>query len=279
MTYLKSIHQRSLKKDIVSIFIITFIFGSPFWLIIVNSLKSRRAAGLMDIKWPDTIQWSNYSKVFSQNNFIVVRSFANSIIITVFSIILLLGVCSLAGFFLQRRSDKSSRFINYLLLVGLMIPPTILPTIWVMDAIGIYRTLWGMILVEVALKIPFTVMLFRGFTATIPMEIEEAAIIDGCDSKNLFLKIIFPLLKPVSSTVIVLDAVTIFNDFTNPLFFLPGQKNATVQLTLNTFMGQYASSWNLLFADVVLITIPPLVLFIFFNKKIIGGMTAGAVKG
>ncbi|WP_320128871.1 carbohydrate ABC transporter permease [uncultured Sphaerochaeta sp.] len=279
MKHVKNMHKISWTKEILSILAITFIFVFPFWFIIVNSLKSRRVAGLMNIKWPDAIQWSNYSEVFSQNDFIVVRSFVNSIIITFISIILLLGVCALAGFVLQRRSSKTSSFLNFLLLVGLMIPPTILPTIWVMDAIGIYRTLWGMILVEVALNIPFTVMLFRGFVSTIPKEIEEAAIIDGCDCKNLFLRIIFPLLKPVSSTVIVLNAVTIFNDFTNPLYFLPGQKNATVQLTLNTFMGQYASSWNLLFADVVLITIPPLILFIFFNKKIIGGMTAGAVKG
>jgi raffinose/stachyose/melibiose transport system permease protein len=169
--------------------------------------------------------------------------------------------------------------INFLILVGLMLPPAILPTIWVMQVIRIYRSLFGMILVEVALNIPFTTMLYRGYTASVPREIEEAAYLDGCDSIRSFVQVIFPLLMPVTATVIVLSSVNIFNDFVNPLYFLPGSQNHTVQLTLYNFMGRYASSWNMLFADVVLITIPPLLLFIFFNKKILSGITAGAIKG
>ena len=136
-----------------------------------------------------------------------------------------------------------------------------------------------MILIEVALQIPFTIMLFRGFMSSIPIELEEAGYMDGCSKWKIFSAIIFPLLKPVTSTVIILNAVTIFNDFTNPLYFLPGAENATVQLTLYNFMGQYSSSYNMLFADVILITIPMLTLFIFFNKRIVEGMVAGAVKG
>jgi raffinose/stachyose/melibiose transport system permease protein len=169
--------------------------------------------------------------------------------------------------------------INYLILAGLMEPPAILPTILVMQQLNIYRTLIGMILIEAALNIPFTTMLYRGYVASIPREMEEAAYVDGCNSVRTFTQIIFPLLLPVTSTVIVLSAVTIFNDFVNPLYFLPGSQNPTVQLTLYNFMGRYSSSFNLLFADVTLITIPPLILFIFFNKKIVSGMTAGAIKG
>ncbi len=115
--------------------------------------------------------------------------------------------------------------------------------------------------------------------STIPREIDEAAIIDGCTRYKLFFNIILPLLKPVTSTVIILSAINIFNDFANPLYFLPGAKNATVQLTLYNFTGKYSSSWNLLFANVVLISLPLLILFIFFNKQIVAGMTAGSVKG
>ena len=104
-------------------------------------------------------------------------------------------------------------------------------------------------------------------------------MIDGCNKWQIFSRVVFPLLKPVTSTVIILNAVTIFNDFTNPLYFWPGTQNATVQLTLYTYMGQYSSSYNMLFADVILITIPMLILFLIFNKKIIDGMVAGAVKG
>jgi len=134
-------------------------------------------------------------------------------------------------------------------------------------------------MIEVALQIPFTVMLYRGFMCSIPEELEEAGYIDGCSKFKLYTAIVFPLLKPVSATVIILNAVNIFNDFTNPLYFLPGTKNVTVQLTLYNFMGQYSSSYNLLFADVIIITIPMLILFIFFNKRLVAGMVAGAVKG
>ena len=136
-----------------------------------------------------------------------------------------------------------------------------------------------MMLIECALQIPFTIMLYRGFVGSIPLELEEAGYIDGCTRTQMFTKIILPLLKPVTSTVIILNAVAVFNDFTNPLYFLPGTKNATIQLTLFNFIGRYSSSYNLLFANVIMITLPMLVLFLFFNKRIVDGMVAGSVKG
>jgi raffinose/stachyose/melibiose transport system permease protein len=114
--------------------------------------------------------------------------------------------------------------------------------------------------------------------ATVPREIDEAALIDGCSRFRLFFSIILPLLKPVSATVIVLTAVGIYNDFVHPLYFFPGADNATIQLTLYNFSSMYNTQWNLLFTNIVLISIPPLILFIFFNKKIVAGMTAGSVK-
>ena len=164
-------------------------------------------------------------------------------------------------------------------MLGLMIPPAVIPTIWVMQGLHVYRTMFGMILVEIALQIPFDIMLYQGFVGTIPIELEEAARIDGCKKGRLFFQIVFPLLKPVTSTIVILNAVTIFNDFTNPLYFLPGTENATVQQTLYNFTGQFASSYNLLFADVILITLPMLLLFVVFNKKIVDGMAAGSIKG
>ncbi|MFP3090001.1 carbohydrate ABC transporter permease [Treponema sp. TIM-1] len=268
-----------LLTDIGAMFFCLVIFAAPFYFIFLNSVKDRREAGLMNLDWPGAFHFENYAEVIATQNYMLIRAFYNSIIITAGSILLLIAVCSLAGYILQRVTSKLMTGINFLILTGLMLPPAILPTIWVMQVIGIYRSLFGMILVEVALNIPFTVMLYRGYTASIPREIEEAAYVDGCNSVRLFSQIIFPLLLPVTATVTVLSSVNIFNDFVNPLYFLPGGQNPTAQLTLYNFMGRYASSWNLLFANVVLITIPPLLLFIFFNKKIIAGITAGAVKG
>jgi len=265
--------------DIAGIICASVIYVIPFIFMLVNSLKERREANLLNLSLPQVFHWENYAEVFSANNFQIFTAFKNSLLITAGSVILLVITGSMAGYVLQRRTDKVHRFINSLILTGLMVPAAILPTIWMMQNMHIYKTLFGMIMIEVALQIPFTVMLYRGFMCSIPEELEEAGYIDGCSKFKLYTAIVFPLLKPVSATVIILNAVNIFNDFTNPLYFLPGTKNVTVQLTLYNFMGQYSSSYNLLFADVIIITIPMLILFIFFNKRLVAGMVAGAVKG
>ena len=126
---------------------------------------------------------------------------------------------------------------------------------------------------------PFAVIVLRAFVGTIPREIDEAAIVDGASPMTLFFRVIFPLIRPAVITVVVVNAVLIYNDFVYALYFLPGDENATVQLTLFNFQSQFLTQWNLLFMDVVVITIPPLIMFIFFSRKIVSGLAAGAVKG
>jgi len=246
----------------------------------LNSVKNRQEAGLANLDLPERFLFlENYSQVIETNNYMVVRAFFNSAYITVVNIILLVIICSLGGYILARVGGKLMNGISFFLLTGLMLPPALIPTIWLLNFFGIFPSRLGLILVQAALNIPFTAMLYRGYTSTIPREMEEAAYIDGCGSMQMFIRIIFPLLLPVTATVTVLTGVNIFNDFVNPLYFLPGARNPTVQLTLYNFMGRFTASWNLLFANVVLVTIPPFILFIFCNKKIVSGITAGAVKG
>lgn len=276
---LKSDRRRALVGDILGVFFAFFIFIIPFLFMLVNSLKDRKEANLLSISIPEVFQWNNFVEAFSAQNYQILTAFKNSIILTAGSVIGLIIVGSMAGYVIQRRRDKLMGGINSLIMVGLMVPAAILPTIWLLQGIHIYRTMISMILIEIALQIPFTVMLYRGFMSSIPKELEEAGYIDGCTSLQIFTKIVLPLLKPVTATVVVLNACTVFNDFTNPLYFLPGSDNVTVQLTLYNFMGQYSSSYNLLFADVIIITIPMLIIFIVFNRQLVDGMTAGAVKG
>ncbi|AEE97753.1 carbohydrate ABC transporter permease [Mahella australiensis] len=265
--------------EIVAVMLAIVIFGVPFYFVLVNSFKTQSESAELSISWPKELHIiENYKKVLETQNGIVIRAFYNSTIITAISIVLLILICSMAGFVMQRRSSRASSFIDFMVLAGLMIPPAIVPTIWVLQGLRLFKTLPGIILIEAALNFPFCTMLYRQFMATIPREIDESAIIDGASGLKLFFNIVFPLLQPVTATITVTSAVGIFNDFVNPLYFLPGAKNATVQLTLYNFMGQFLTSWNLLFADVVLIIIPPLILFIFFNKQIVGGMTAGSLK-
>lgn len=272
--------EKLLFLDIISVIFVLVIFGLPLYFLVINSLKTDKDSRMLSIAWPDTFQIiENYKEAFSNQDFMIIRAFVNSCIITFFSVLLLLIICSMAGYVFQRRKDRVVSALNSVVMAGLMIPASILPTIWVMQFLHIYKTLFGMILIEVALGIPFTVMLFRGYMGGIPKEIEEAAMIDGCGKFGIFAKVIAPLLKPIASTATILSAVTVFNDFVNPLYFLPGNENVTIQLTIYNFMGKFSNKYNLLFADIVIITIPMLLLFIFFNKKIIDGMASGAVKG
>ena len=180
---------------------------------------------------------------------------------------------------MQRRRDRVASVVSSVMLAGLIIPPAVVPTIFLLQWIGLYKTLLGLIMVEVAFTMPFATLIFRAFMASIPREIDEAAIMDGASPLRVFFFIILPLLRPAIVTVIVVSSVAIYNDFTGPLYFLPGAQNVTAQLTLFSFISQFSSQWNLLFADVVVITIPPLIMFMFFQRQIVSGMTAGAIKG
>ena len=277
---MKGKKRKLLIADILVLAGSLLIFGVPLYFLVVNSFKTQKDARQLSISWPKTFAiLENYKEAFSNQHYMIVRAFFNSVIITFFTVVGLLIICSMAGYVIQRRKDKVTKAANTMILTGLMIPPAIMPTIWVMQKVSIYKTIPGMILVEIALGIPFTIMLFRGYMGAIPREIEEAAMIDGCGRFRIFFSVIAPLLTPIASTIVILQAVTVFNDFVNPLYFLPGNENVTIQLTVYNFMGKFSNKYNLLFADIVIVTIPMHLLFIFFNKKIIDGMAAGAVKG
>lgn len=267
--------------DILGVLFTILIFIIPFYFMFIQSIKTQQEANLLLISWPkDGVHlFENYGQVLKQSNGQLITAFKNSTILTVGTVAGLLVFSSMAAYVIQRRSDRLMKTITTIIMLGLMIPASILPTISMMQSMHIYKTMFGMIMIEIALQTPFTIMLFRGYMASIPTDLEEAARIDGCGKFQIYLRIISPLLKPIRATVIILTAVSTFNDFTNPLYFLPGAKNTTVQLTLYNYKGQFSSEYNLLFADIILITIPMLILFLIFNKKIVAGMVAGAVKG
>ncbi|TMR11520.1 carbohydrate ABC transporter permease [Nonomuraea turkmeniaca] len=275
--------MRALKRfgaDGIALLLATAIFLVPFSFMLLTAVKDRVQSADLDFAWPTS--WpvvQNFVEVIEARDYVLLRAYVNSTILTVVSVALLVIFGAMAAFVLQRRAGKIGKMADFLVLSGLIIPPAIVPTIWLLQGLGLFKTLPGLILVEVAFNLSYAVLLFRAFIAAIPRELDEAAMIDGCSGLRLFFRVIFPLLRPVTITVILTSSVAVFNDFVNPLYFLPGDENATVQVTLYNFQSQYNTQWNLLFMDIVLITIPPLLLFVFFNRKIVAGMTAGAIKG
>jgi raffinose/stachyose/melibiose transport system permease protein len=258
-----------------------FIFVVPFIFVFLMSAKDRKESGQREFSWPGNgfHLWDNIVTVIKTRDYMVVTAFINSTILTVASVTLLVIFGAMVGYVVQRRRTIWTPVVNFMVLAGLIIPPAVVPTIWVMQGMGVFKTMHGMILIEVAYGLSFTVLLFQAFFATIPRELDEAAIMDGAGPLRVFFQIMLPLLRPVVVTVIVVQSVAIFNDFTNPLYYLPGKENVTVQLTLYNFQSQFNTQFNLLFTNILLITIPPLIVFLFFNRQIVAGLTAGAVKG
>ncbi len=276
---MKKKHVRILIGDIAGLLAAFLLYVTPFLFVLLNALKDRKEANRLQMTLPSEFHFENFITVITDNHYQLLLAFKNSFIITAGTVLLLIGTGSLAGYVLQRRRDRITGILKKIVMTGLMLPTAIIPTIWVLKGFHIYKTFSSIILLEVALNISFTIMLYQGFMDTVPVELEEAAYIDGASPFRTFCRVIFPLLKPVSASVVIINAISVFNDFTTPLYFFPGSDNVTVQLTLYQYLGKFSSSYHLLFADVLLIMIPMLVLFLIFNRRIVEGMTAGSVKG
>jgi raffinose/stachyose/melibiose transport system permease protein len=256
------------------------VFVVPFIFILLNAAKTRQEAALLEFSWPSEFQlWENLREVMVFGDNRMFLALWNSTLITVGSVTLIVLFSSLVAFVMQRRGDRLASAVGSFMLAGLIIPPAVVPTVFFLQWIGLYKTLIGMILVNVAFTMPFAILIFRAFMNNIPRELDEAAIIDGASPMRVFTTVILPLLRPAIVTVVVTSSVTIFNDFVGPLYFLPGAENVTAPLTLFSFISQFGSQFNLLFADVVVMTIIPFIVFLFFQRQLVSGMIGGAIKG
>lgn len=259
---------------------VTIIYIVPFVFVLLMAAKTPAEASQFRFNMPSKFQlYENISEVVTFGNNRMLRALWNSSVITAGAVSLMIFFGSLVAIILQLRNDAVAKVAGSVILAGLIIPPAVVPTVFLLQRIGIFQTLFSMILVDVAFNISFAVLIMRGFVGTIPRQLDEAAIVEGAAPVAVFSKVLLPLLQPAIVTVVITSSVTIFNDFVGPLYFLPGTRNVTAPLTLFSFMGQFGSEWNLVFADVVVITILPLIAFVFFQKQLISGITSGAIKG
>jgi raffinose/stachyose/melibiose transport system permease protein len=255
-------------------------FVVPFLFILLLASQDRVQSNELRFAWPRNFQLlQNISQAFSSRDYLMVIAFINSVILTVVSVAAMVFLGAMVAYVWQRRPGRATGAVGLLVLAGLIVPPAIVPTIWVLQKVGLFKTMPGLILIEIAYGLPFCILLFRAFIASVPRELDEAATVDGANPLQVFFRVIFPVLRSVMITVIILQSVFVYNDFQNPLYFLPGTQNATIQVTLLNFQSQFTTQYNLLFATILLVMIPPFVMFIFFNRKIVAGMAAGSVKG
>jgi raffinose/stachyose/melibiose transport system permease protein len=273
-------NTRGVVIGVVAIVVSAIFFLIPFAFIFLIASQDKTQSALLQFKWPQPfVLFDNLAQALAARDYLMIIAFINSVILTVLSVAGMVLFSAMVAFVWQRRASRLNGPITLLVLAGLIVPPAVVPTIWVLQKVGLFKTMPGLILVEIAFGLPFCVLLFRAFMATVPRELDEAAVVDGAKPMQIFFRVIFPVLRSVMVTVIILQTVFVYNDFQNPLYFLPGTQNATVQVTLLNFQSQFTTQYNLLFANILLVAIPPLIMFIFFNRKIVEGMAAGSVKG
>ncbi len=209
------------------------------------------------------------------------QAMVNSVIITGVSVTGIVLVASSAAYQIARFRSRATFVFSNLLVFSMAIPSIVstVPLYLLMRGLSAINTRWGMILLNITFNLPFAVFLMTNFIRGINVSMEEAAIIDGCTCFSAFYRVLLPMLKPIVTTVILLNAVSIWNEYGRSVFFLQKSKLYTVPLRISMFMQQYTASWELMAAGALVGMLPPVVIFLSFQKYFIKGMTAGAVKG
>ena len=250
----------------------------PVLLILVNSLKDKKSAATMDLKLPSLpIQWGNFITVIEKGK--LLTSFMNSLIYSVGAVVLCVFFAALAAYVLSRNRTKLNDFLYMFLVLGITLPINYVALTKVLQFLHLNNTAIGIILLYTAMQLPFMTFLIHGFVAKVPVELDEAAVIDGCGPVKLFFLVIFPLLKPAVATATVLTFLNTWNEFVSPLYFLNRSEQWPMTLSVYNFFGMYFKDWNLVCADILLTSLPVLLVYLLGQRYIVSGMTAGAVKG
>lgn len=258
--------------------VITIISLIPLALILFNSLKTSKAASEMNLKLPAfPIPFESFSTVIEKGK--LAASFLNSCIYSIGSVTLCAILAAAASYVLCRNRTKLNHIIYMFIVLGITMPINYVALIKVMTVLHLMNSRLGIVLLYTAMQLPFSVFLIHGFVARIPVELDEAAVIDGCSPIRLFVSIILPLLKPALATVIVLTFLNTWNEFVSPLYFLSSSSKWPMTLSVYNFFGMYFKDWNLVCADIMLTSVPVIVVYLLGQKYIVSGMTAGAVKG
>ena len=255
----------------------SIIAFTPIYLIVVNSLKNKTQASQMSIAFPTTIEWSNFTTVIEQGK--LVQSFFNSVLYAGVSTVLGVALATLAAYVFSRNRTRLNGVLYFYLVLGIAMPMNFVTLMRVMQTTGLMNTRLGIILLYTATILPFSIFLIYSFISSIPRELDEAAIVDGAGPFRLFWSIILPLLTPILVTAVVLNFMGTWNDFLLPLYFLNSSAKWPMTLAVYNFFGQYSTNWGLVSADILLTSLPVVLIFLLGQRFILSGMTSGAVKG
>ncbi|MBE6071507.1 MAG: carbohydrate ABC transporter permease [Clostridium butyricum] len=281
---LKTLDSYTGKLKALEIFswLLLVLYMTPFYLMFINSFKTRKEIFANTTGLPSAWNLSNYTKAMERMDF--ASSFVNSMIITVCSVVLIIVFSSMAAWVLVRDKTMKSKIVFYIFTAGMIVPfqAVMLPLVkWMgklkFGPISMLGTHYGLIFMYIGFGCCMSIFLYHGFIKGIPAELEEAAVIDGCTKLQTFRKIVLPLLKSTTVTVAVLNSIWIWNDFLLPFLTINGQIN-TIPLSMNNFFGAFSKQWELAMAALIMAIIPIVIFYFFVQKQIIAGIVQGSIK-
>ncbi|MBB6215828.1 raffinose/stachyose/melibiose transport system permease protein [Anaerosolibacter carboniphilus] len=259
--------------------ILGILFLSPLYIVFANSFKTQKGifTNVMALPFGEFFTLNNYIEAFTELDFI--QSFFNSLLITVSSTIFIVIFASMAAWMLVRTKTKLSTVLFFLFAGAMLIPfqSVMLPLINIMGKLGLLNPV-GLVFMYLGFGSSLSIMLYHGFIKNIPVELEEAATIDGCNTFQIFWYIVFPLLKPITVTVCILNIMWIWNDFLLPQLVINRPGWHTIPLKMFYFFGQYSKKWNLALAGLVIAMVPIVIFYFIAQKHIVKGVTQGSIK-
>ncbi|HPE62156.1 MAG TPA: carbohydrate ABC transporter permease [Thiolinea sp.] len=274
--------QRGINTSLVHLVLglYTLVALFPIFLILVNALKTRKGIFNDPLALPtaSTLSVEGFQKVFSQSDFLLY--FGNSLTVTLVSLFFVLLLGAMASWSLSEYRFPGRRMLTLFMAIGIMVPIRLgtVSILELMVSLELVNTRTALILVYIAQGLPLAIFILTEYMAQIPKELKEAARCDDVSEYRLFFQVILPLTRPAIATVAVFTMIPIWNDLWFPLILAPGEGTRTLTLGVQQFIGQYVTDWNSVLASLTLAVIPVLVLYLFFSRQLIRGLTSGAVK-
>lgn len=266
----------------VVLVIVAGFFIVPFYMVAVNAFKPRQmvVADPLGLPIGDAFTLDNFERALGDPTIDLMYAYGFSAVLAAMVVVMTIGLGSSLSYWIARRDDRRARVIYVGLLAGLMVPPQVLviPVVKLLDAMGLLFTLQGLVIYDIAIYLPFTAFVYVSFVRTVPRELDEAAAIDGAGALTTFWRVIFPVLRPATASLVVLLTVFVWNDFINPQIILGGAGAYTVTTGIYRAVGIYSADFGQVFAFIQLAGAPMLALFFFAQRYIVGGLTGGAVK-
>ncbi len=269
--------EAAIPQLILMVYTVIALF--PIFMIVMNSFKAKKYifGSPFALPTPETFDLIGYETVIERSNF--GTYFTNSLIVTLTSLLLTLLIGAMAAFALSEYKFKGNTLMALYLSLGIMIPIRLgtVGILKLMVSLNLVNTLTGLILVYIAQSLPMTIFILSSFMRQVPMELKDAARIDGASEYRIF-GLVIPLVRPAIGAIGIFTMIPIWNDLWFPLILAPSQKTATVTLGVQQFLGQFVSDWNAVLASLTLAMIPILIIYLIFSKQMIRSITAGALK-